>query len=280
MKSSALIFGTAIALVALALLTGAPAAAQAPGAHKLPNLPVKPTPRTADGHPDLSGMWIEGYNVDSFYFNDPFPYTPEAAKKVRELYRDGDKDPLLHCQPYGYPRVIGGNHPVQVTQTPNQMIILYERDTTFRVFPLDGRPHWENADPSWMGDSVGHWEGDTLVVDITSFNDLSWLGGEGTGTFHSDALHVIEKYTRSDSNNMDIAFTMDDPKVFAHPYQTTHHMHLVPDEHFYEDITCTNEKDLAHAVPRGDDVPKNNAGKLVLLEDVQKRQQQQTNPTR
>ena len=280
MKRPALLLGMALVFAGLLFVVASPTAAQAPGAHKLPNLPVKPTPRTADGHPDLSGMWIEGYNVDSFYFNDPFPYSPEAAKKVRQLYQDSDKDPLLHCQPYGYPRVLGGNHPVQVTQSANQMIVLYERDTTFRVFPLDGRPHWENADPSWMGDSVGHWEGNTLVVDITSFNDLSWLGGEGTGTFHSDALHVIEKYTRSDSNNMDIAFTMDDPKVFTHPYQTTHHMHLVPDEHFYEDITCTNEKDLAHAVRRPDDVPKNNAGKLVLLEDVQKRQQQQTNSAR
>ena len=203
--------------------------------HKLPNLPVKATPHTADGHPDFSGMWIEGYLTSDSYFDNPYPYTPEAAKKVRELYRAGDTDPLLHCLPYGYPRNLGGAHPIQVIQTPGQVAILYERDTTFRVFPTDGRPHWEGADPSYMGDSVGHWEGDTLIVDITSFNDISWLpSGEGTGAFHSDALHVVEKYTRKDSNNMDIAMTFEDPKVFTRPYNTVHHMHLVPDEHFYE----------------------------------------------
>ncbi len=258
-------------------LTILPAAAQSgagenaeSGAHKLPNLPVKPTPRTTDGHPDFSGMWIEGYQISDAYFTAPYPYTPAAAAKVRELYKAGDTDPVLHCLPYGYPRNLGGAHPIQVVQTPGEMVILYERDTTFRVFPTDGRPHWEGADPSFMGDSVGHWEGDTLVVDITSFNDISWLpGGEGTGAFHSDALHVIERYTRKDSNNMDIAMTFEDPKVFTKPYNTVHHMHLVPDEHFYEDVTCTNEKDLPRSRPLSTDseIPHNLAGKAIIEGD-------------
>ena len=215
-------------------------------------------------------MWIEGYQISDAYFTAPYPYTPEAAKKVRELYKAGDTDPVLHCLPYGYPRNLGGAHPVQVVQTPGQLVILYERDTTFRVIPTDGRPHWEGADPSFMGDSVGHWEGDTLVVDITSFNDIAWLpGGEGTGAFHSDALHVIEKYTRKDSNNMDVAMTFEDPKVFTRPYNTVHHLHLVPDEHFYEDVTCTNEKDLKRSQPLTTDseVPHNLAGKPIIEGD-------------
>ena len=92
------------------------------------------------------------------------------------------------------------------------------------------------------------------------FNDIAWLpAGEGTGAFHSDALHVIEKYTRKDSNNMDIAMTFEDPKVFTRPYNTVHHMHLVPGEHFYEDVTCTNEKDLKLSMPLTDDIPHNSS---------------------
>jgi hypothetical protein len=258
----------AVALLSLAVIPTVPLAAQdAP--HKLPDLPVKPTPRTADGHPDLSGMWIEGYMVSDAYFDNPYPYTPEAAKKVRELYKKGDTDPLLHCLPYGYPRNLGGAHPIQLIQTQGQLAILYERDTMFRVFPTDGRPHWEGADPSYMGDSVGKWDGDTLVVDITTFNDIAWLpSGEGTGAFHSDALHVVEKYTRKDSNNMDVDMVFEDPKVFTRPYHTVHQMHLVPGEHFYEDVTCTNEKDLKLSMPLNDDIPHNIVGKPIILGDV------------
>jgi hypothetical protein len=268
MKARLAKYGVSVILAAaLFSLAAIPAAAQdAP--HKLPDLPVKPTPRTADGHPDFSGMWIEGYMTSDNYFDNPYPYKPEAAAKVRELYKAGDTDPLLHCLPYGYPRNLGGAHPIMLIQTPNQMAILYERDTMYRVFPTDGRPHWEGADPSYMGDSVGKWDGDTLVVDIASFNDISWLpAGEGTGAFHSDALHVIEKYTRKDSNNMDIAMTFEDPQVFTRPYNTVHHMHLVPGEHFYEDVTCTNEKDLKLSMPLTDDIPHNLANKPIILGD-------------
>jgi hypothetical protein len=116
---------------------------------------------------------------------------------------------------------------------------------------------------------VGKWDGDTLVVDITSFNDIAWLpSGEGTGAFHSDALHVIEKYTRKDSNNMDVDMVFEDPKIFTRPYHTVHHMHLVPGEHFYEDITCTNEKDLKLSMPLNDDIPHNGVGKPIILGDV------------
>ena len=215
-------------------------------------------------------MWIEGYHPQEYFFTDPYPYTPEAAKKVRELYKAANTDPLLHCLPYGYPRILGGAHPMRVIQTSGQMVILYEADTMFRVFPTDGRPHWEDADPSYMGDSVGKWEGDALVVDITNFNDKSWLpGGEGTGAFHSDAMHIVEKYTRKDSNNMDIDMTIEDPKVFTRPYYMVRHMHLVPDEHFYEDVTCTNEKDLAHSLPltTDDTVPHNALGMPTIEGD-------------
>jgi hypothetical protein len=258
-------------------LASSPAAAQTKNTKQyappaLPSGPSKPTPRTADGHPDLSGMWIEKYgelgediafrkptpaqaSTTTKYPADALPYQPWAAKKARELFDAATTDPLLHCLPYGEPRIWGGPHPAQIIQLPGQMAILYERDTTYRVFPTDGRPHPEDLDPSWMGDSAGHWEGDTLVVDVIGFNDKSWLGsgknaGEGSGTFHSDSLHVIERIRRPDFNHLIVEITEEDPKVFTKPWIVTWNMNLVPNERMYEDVTCSNEKDLIHQVPK------------------------------
>lgn len=236
----------------------------------LPSDHSKPTPRTADGHPDLSGMWIEKYTalgpdvdagkkgpaepVPTKYPSDALPYQPWAAAKARELFDNGRTDPLLHCLPYGEPRIWGGPHPARIVQLPGELIVLYERDTAFRIIPTDGRPHTKDPDPSWMGESVGKWEGDTLVVDVIGLVDKSWLGsgknaGEGSGTFHSDALHVIERYSRPDFDHLKVQITDDDPKVFTHPWTYTWNMNLVPNEQMYEDVTCSNERDLEHEVP-------------------------------
>jgi hypothetical protein len=170
------------------------------------------------------------------------------------LFDAGNTDPLLHCLPYGVPRIWGGPHPARIVQLPGEMLVLYERDTAFRIIPTDGRPHSKDPDPSWMGESVGKWEGDTLVVDVTGLVDKSWLGsgknaGEGSGTFHSDALHVTERYSRPDFDHLKVQITDDDPKVFIHPWTYTWNMNLVPNEEMYEDVTCSNEKDLEHEVP-------------------------------
>jgi hypothetical protein len=231
----------------------------------------KPTPRTADGHPDLSGMWIEKYGAlgtdpavgkpaqnraprPAAYPSDELPYQPWAALKAKQLHDAENTDPLLHCEPYGVPRIWGGPHPARLVGLPGELIVLYERDTAFRIIPTDGRPHDPNADPSWMGNSVAKWDGDTLVVDTTDLTDKSWLGsgknaGEGSGTFHSDALHVTEKIRRPDFDHLTVEITDDDPKVFAHPWVYTWNMSLVPNESMYEDVTCSNEKDYEHEVP-------------------------------
>lgn len=235
----------------------------------------KPAPRTAEGHPDLSGMWIERYatlgtdpiigNLASIpkatssprppsYVSDALPYQPWAAAKARQLHDAENTDPLLHCMPYGVPRIWGGPHPARLVQLPGELIILYERDTTFRIIPTDGRPHPADLDPSWMGNSVGKWDGDTLVIDTIGLTDKSWLGsgknaGAGTGTFHSDALHVTERIRRPDFDHLTAEITDDDPKVFIHPWVYTWNMNLTPNEGMYEDVTCSNEKDLEHEVP-------------------------------
>jgi hypothetical protein len=239
----------------------------------LPKDHSKPVPRTADGHPDLSGMWIERYGAlgtdpavgrperprtggaaTESYPSDALPYQPAAAMKARELYRAANTDPLLHCMPYGVPRIWGGPHPARLVQLPGELIILYERDTDYRIIPTDGRQHDPDADPSWMGESVAKWEGDTLVIDTTALTDKSWLGsgknaGEGSGTFHSDALHVTEKIRRPDYDHLTVEITNDDPKVFTHPWTYSWNMNLVPNEKMYEDVTCSNEKDYEHQVP-------------------------------
>ena len=233
----------------------------------------KPAPRTADGHPDLSGMWIEKYgalgtdpavgkpqgagrraDTAAKYPSDALPYQPWAALKARQLHDAENTDPLLHCEPYGVPRIWGGPHPARLVQLPGELIILYERDTAFRIIPTDGRAHDPNADPSWMGNSVAKWDDDTLVIDTIDLTDKSWLGsgknaGEGSGTFHSDALHVTEKIRRPDYDHLTVEITDDDPKVFAHAWTNTWNMNLVPDESMYEDVTCSNEKDYEHEVP-------------------------------
>lgn len=232
----------------------------------------KPTPRTADGHPDLSGMWIEKYGAlgtdpavgkpegssrrtgPPAYESDGLPYQPWAALKAKQLHDAENTDPLLHCEPYGVPRIWGGPHPARLVALPGELIVLYERDTAFRIIPTDGRPHDPNADPSWMGNSVAKWDGDTLVIDTTDLTDKSWLGsgknaGEGSGTFHSDALHVTEKIRRPDFDHLTVEITDDDPKVFTHPWVYSWNMSLVPNESMYEDVTCSNEKDYEHEVP-------------------------------
>ena len=231
----------------------------------------KPAPRTADGHPDLSGMWIEKYGAlgtdpaagktevrgrsgPAPYPSDELPYQPWAALKARELRDAATTDPLLHCEPYGVPRIWGGPHPARLVQLSGELIILYERDTAFRIIPTDGRPHDPNADPSWMGNSVAKWDGDALVIDTADLTDKSWLGsgknaGEGSGTFHSDALHVTERIRRPDLDHLTVEITDDDPKVFTHPWTYSWNMNLVPNETMYEDVTCSNEKDYEHQVP-------------------------------
>jgi hypothetical protein len=206
--------------------------------------PQSAVPRAADGKPDLTGVWQGGTNLRGTWeeansglgvggtgtdpsapavpasqqvITDPAPYQPWAAKRVLESFRKrGIDDPLGLCLPAGVPRLsIVSLFPIQIVQTPTQVIILYEYMSVFRVIPLNVE-HPDDIVPTYMGDSVGRWEGDTLVVDVIGFNDKTWL--TGTGTFHSEALHVTERYTRVDNDQINYDVTMDDPNVFTMPW--------------------------------------------------------------
>jgi hypothetical protein len=195
-----------------------------------------PTPRAADGNPDLSGVWINPIpNLKSRLTRTTTTgpgqpakptvplYKPAALEKVKQLNADRFKqDPAWHCMPYGVPRITGAGEnggPMQIIQTPHQVVILYENMHSFRLIPTDGRAHDQNIDPSYLGDSVGRWEGDTLVVDVTNFNDKTWLGGEGW--FHSEKLHVVERYSRPDASTLVYEATVEDPEVLSQPWTLT-----------------------------------------------------------
>lgn len=201
--------------------------------------------RTADGHPDLSGIWtyaidlpptalkkqvngavtISGVkaNLDARYSptqnikgvtpSTPAPsYKPEFAAKVKYLFDNESKtDQVFYCGKPGVPRI---GSPRRIIQMPGEVVFLYEdiSGDPYRIIPTDGRAHRADADPSFYGDSVGHWEGDTLVVDVTNFVEETWFG-EG-GYFHSDAMHVTERLWR-DGENLIYQAKVEDPKVLS-----------------------------------------------------------------
>jgi len=195
-----------------------------------------PMPRDAQGHPDMTGVWQAGSNrigtweevntrgnggtVTPFAVapsRESAPYQPWAAQRVLESFnRRGVDDPMARCLPAGVPRTTTmGLFPMQIVQTPKQVVMLFEVFRVFRVIPIDA-PHPDDVEPSYSGDSVGHWDGDTFVVDVIGFNDETWLAG--TGTFHSDQLHVVEKFKRVDWNTIQYEATLTDPKVLTKPW--------------------------------------------------------------
>ena len=236
---------TAAGVVAVSFALTVPTAGQAPAARR-GNLP-----RLADGHPDMQGHWIsdaigaahsveDGRDPDadtiqgrvdernpSVIIDPPdgrIPYQPAAAARRNELLADiftptrpEHVDPHVRATLDGVPRnnyVPGG---MQIGQVAGNVIILYESNHAYRVIPTDGRPHVGEGVKLWMGDSRGRWEGGTLVVDVTNFNTDTWL--DAHGTFHSDALHVAERWTMASPDRIDYEVTIEDPKVFTRPWK-------------------------------------------------------------
>lgn len=218
-------------------------------------------PRTADGHPDLSGVWWKGADVGGKTASGgsitapaggrgatPPPtftslYTPAAAAKAKTL---SDKDdPALGCTNTAFGTLNVSLFDVgavgQIVQTPKFVIMLTETYNSFQIIPIDGRPRREAVPPSNRGDAIGHWEGDTLVVDKTNFTDTSWIYAEGRVSFHSDAMHVVERYRRVDANTLEIEATVEDPKVLTKPWVVPKQtLVLAPFDQIME-LACSNE---------------------------------------
>jgi hypothetical protein len=226
-------------------LVAAVAAAQAPARAWQP-------PRTADGQPDIQGYWDERNNITTYSIEtgrDPrhtaitgqaldeiragtgrpiaepadgmIPYQPWAKAVQQELIANHMRpstpaflDPVVRGFLNGVPR-INYQSPIQILQQPGYVVFLYEYHHAYRLVPLDGRPHVPARFKLWMGDSRGHWEGDTLVVDVTNNNDQTWF--DVIGDFHTDAMHLTERWRFVDSDRIEYSVTVDDPKAFTRP---------------------------------------------------------------
>jgi len=201
-----------------------------------------PTPRTADGHPDLSGVWNGN---DDPYPEDP-PYLPAAAAISQKWIDENLKnDPFTHCLPGD--ALLFGSSIWRLVQTPTMLLTIVEGPPFARQVFLDGRGHPNVDNPTWMGHSIGHWEGDTLVVDTVGFNDRGTLGG-GTNP-RSEKLHVVERYRRPDFAHLEIEFTIDDPGMYSRPWKIHNTWDLAPKgEEVLEYICAENNKDLDHLV--------------------------------
>jgi hypothetical protein len=219
-------------------------------------------PRTADGKPNLHGVWqVENSAASgledhvarhgmlagrSVVEGGTIPYKPEAASKRIELAANqASADPLEKCYMPGVPRIMYLDFPFQIFQTPSHLAITFEWSQVHRVIYTNGVPGPEGID-FWMGDSRGRWEGDTLVVDVKDQNDKTWL--DTTGTFHSDKIHVVERYTMTDANTIRYEATIDDSDVFTKPWKISMPIHRQTDRDRIFEYQCQAELEEA----RGD----------------------------
>jgi hypothetical protein len=186
-----------------------------------PTGPVKPTPRAADGRPDFNGFWkgdrktkpVGNIGKDLPGFKLPFTPEGEAAWKHNTT---ATVDPEAVCIIGGIPRHNASGLPFMVMQTPKLVSFLYFY-TYYRLIPMDGRKHSEEPDPSFFGEEIGPWDGDTLVIDSIGFKDEKVWADEN-GSPHSDALHVVERWTRPDADHLHVETLIEDPKFYKTPF--------------------------------------------------------------
>jgi hypothetical protein len=233
------------------------------------------TPRLADGHPDLNGIWDNGGGVAFLHpqdlgngsicligcapppgakptkrppraaFKPDFPsYKPEFAAKVKDLSdRQVKEDPVIHCLPPGVPRI---GPPDKIVQTSTEAIFLYEdvSGSFFRIVPTDGRGHRDDVEPTYLGDAVGKWDGDTLVVETVNFTPDTWL--TDNGAFHTDNVKVVERIHRM-GDKLEWDATVYDPEVLTEPWHLKPRMAALSDSEIVESPPCI-EQDLDHVV--------------------------------
>lgn len=230
---------------------------QTPGIPRLPD--GKPdlaalTPKTFDGKADLSGIWrsdpLEGVNYIQNVARDlqPAEVRPWAAALSKQRVDNLQKDePWARCQPAGLPLLDTAGITYRIVQTPGLVVILYEETSTIpRQIFMDGRELPKDPNPTWLGYSVGRWEGDTLVVDTSGFNDKTWL--DANGHPHSESLRLTERFRRVDFGHLEIQITIDDPKAFTKPFTVVKHPQLRADYEMLEYFCDENERDSRHMV--------------------------------
>jgi hypothetical protein len=232
----------ATVLLTAGLLTPPPAAAQSTA----PSIP-----RTSDGKPDFSGFWNIQYAPDMAQGKeDQVPYT--AAGRAAFQHHDAKDDPTARCLYPGVPRIMSSPYPVQILQTPEYVVMAFEYMRLWRVIPTDHRPHPKKTEPTYMGDNVGWWEGDTFVIDTVGLlgGDKTWL--DTAGHQHSDAMHVVERVRRTAVDSLVLDFTLDDPEMYAKPWTSQRIWKPLPPPPglpmLLEYLCTENNRDLQHLV--------------------------------
>jgi hypothetical protein len=257
------LLGSMVVPLAFVLLSGSPSAqwinVTIDGTPRMPdgkpNL-LAPAPRTAEGKMDLSGIWsVHDESGPPKYALDlaadlpdkRVPLQPWAEILMKERQANNGKDyPATRCLPPGVPNLTMAPHPFKIVQTRGLVVILYEALNTYRQIHTDGRALPRNPQPTWMGYSIGTWEGDTFVVRTTGFNDKTWI--DVAGHPNTEALQVIERFRRRDFGHMDIEITIDDAKAYTQPWTVTIGSVIVPDTELLEFVCNENEKDQPHMI--------------------------------
>jgi hypothetical protein len=225
-------------------------------------------PRSADGRPDFSGIWQTTSAADydltphqtrkdappgvGIVEGGEIPYTPEALeKKTKNFAARESEDPRLKCWTLGTPRGIYYPEPFQIFQRRQDLTVYFEFGDSVRTIHTDGTLHPVDTDQEfWMGDSRGHWEGDTLVVDVRDFNDLTWLSR--AGDFHDEALHIVEHWKLLDANTIDYKATLEDPKIYSRPWniEVILYRHREPNFQLIENYCYTLDFDKYYPFPK------------------------------
>ena len=213
-----------------------------------PNL-AAPAPKTPDGKPDFAGVWtVMGYtrNIAKDLKPDEVPFQPWAAKLYQHrLDTAGKEDPQGRCVLSGVPREDVVPYPFKILNSNGVIVILYEALHSYRQIFMDGRPLPKDPNPSWMGYSIGHWDGDSLVVESAGFEEKNWLDNNGhPGT---ESMHLTERFHRRDFGHIDVKITIDDPKAYTKPWNVNLVLTLT-DTELIEYVCDENEKDYGHLV--------------------------------
>ncbi len=192
--------------------------------------------------PSLEGIWQGPYVPDTRRaLGHDLPLTPLGKEKFASV--DTATDPTSYCLPVGPARIIQAPFPFQIVQSPTVVAILFEYQRTFRIIYLDGREHPKDWEPDWYGHSLGHWEGDTLVVDTVNLNDQSWV--DTAGHQHSDKLHLTERFQKIDKDVIKWTVTFEDPVYYTEPWSIS--TNLKRQDTSIMSYACEeNEKDRGH----------------------------------
>ena len=230
-----------------------------PPAGPAPRLPDNPFYGVNAGKPDFGGlakgMWQVPYIIDMQKQGRApdggpvvVPFTPLAKKIFDERTETHSKDdPEGYCLPPGVPRMMYTPYPTEIFQMPDRILFIYEGGAhVWRIIWMDGRQQPKDPNPNYLGYSVGHWEGDTLVVDTIGMNERTWL--DAAGHPHGEKLHVTEKFTRPDSNTLRLEATIDDPDYYTKPWTVVTTARWAPGQELMEYICQENNKDMQHLV--------------------------------